>query len=331
MKNRLYMLWFLVVTLVISSLPFQFSISAETRERFPTMIEVDMTTGKEKKMQLSNRTRGTLSEIAPKTATEEFNPDKLTLSTEELLAFEKKIKTEYNEINFESDFTTFDGTANPSAIIGTDGRILVQDTTVFPNSTIAYVFVVFDGAYGNCSGFLYGPSTVITNSHCLWDDTLGYAQFAMVYPGRNGEDIPFGGSSATQIIVNSDFVNTQAPRHDYAIIKLNDPLGSYTGTLGFRYKENWEGAYARVTGYPADPYHDRDKPDHTQWTMRGPIENEGNGMLYYKMDTTGGQSGCPVYIDPAYAIGVHGYGNPSFNSGVKITQEMIAMFAYYYE
>lgn len=81
MKNRLYMLWFLVVTLVISSLPFQFSISAETLERFPTMIEVDMTTGKENKTQLSNRTRATLSEIAPKTATEEFNPDKLTLST----------------------------------------------------------------------------------------------------------------------------------------------------------------------------------------------------------------------------------------------------------
>lgn len=181
---------------------------------------------------------------------------------------------------------------------------------------------------------MFGPSTVITNSHCLWDPRYGYAQFIAVYPGRNGDEIPFGGSSAKQIIVNSDFVDTQQPRYDYGIIKLHDPLGSYTGTWGLQYNENWENTNMRVTGYPASPIHDIDKPDHTQWTMRGPIEYEANGMLYYKMDTTGGQSGCPVYIEPAYAGGIHGYGfggETGYNSAVKITREIISMFAYYYE
>lgn len=137
MKNRLYMLWFLVVTLVISSLPVQSSISAETLERFPTMIEIDMTTGEENKMQLSDRTREILSEIAPKAATEEFDPDNLTLSTEELLAFEKKIKAEYDEIVFESDISTSNESAYPSSINFPDERTLIEDTTVYPNSAIA--------------------------------------------------------------------------------------------------------------------------------------------------------------------------------------------------
>lgn len=334
MKNRLYMLWLLVVTLVVSSLPVHFSISAETLERFPTMIEVDMTTGEENKMQLSGRTRDILSEIAPRPATEEFDPDKLTLSTEELLDFEEKIKAEYDEIVFEGNIPPQNESAYPNNINFPDERTLIEDTTAYPNSAIAYVFIVFDDGYGDCSGFLYGPSTVITNSHCLWDPDYGYAQFITVYPGRNGQEIPFGGSSAKQILVNSDYVNTQQPKYDYGIIKIHDPLGSYTGTFGFRYRQNWEDTYTRVTGYPSDPIYDADKPDHTQWTMRGPIDFESDGMLNYRMDTTRGQSGGPVYIDPAYAVGIHGYGfrtEPGYNRAVKITQEMIAMFAYYYE
>ncbi|MCZ0704454.1 V8-like Glu-specific endopeptidase [Natronobacillus azotifigens] len=210
MKKRFYMLWFLVVTIVIS-LPVQFNTSAKTLERFPTMIEVDMTTGEVNKMQQSDRTRNILSEIAPGTAAAEFNPDNLTLSTDELLAFEKKIKAEYDEIVFENDISSFNENAYPSSINFPDERTLIKDTTVHPNSAIAYVFIVYDGGYYNGSGFMFGPKTVLTNSHCLWHPEYGYAQFIAVYPGRNGDDIPFGGSSAQQIIVNSDFVDTQQP------------------------------------------------------------------------------------------------------------------------
>jgi V8-like Glu-specific endopeptidase len=75
------------------------------------------------------------------------------------------------------------------------------------------------------------------------------------------------------------------------------------------------------------------------WHHAAPIERAENGRLFYKTDTTPGQSGAPVYVLPKagqysgpVVVGVHAYGVRSTpgafglaNSGVWIDAEMLKL------
>ncbi len=95
-------------------------------------------------------------------------------------------------------------------------------------------------------------------------------------------------------------------------MQLDCTIGDTVGWLGMMYKAKLhalDGVKARVQGYPGD------KPFGTQWLMNGTIAGATKLMLFYKMDTFGGQSGSPVFQPKGTAcgstpcgMGIHNYG-----------------------
>ena len=223
------------------------------------------------------------------------------------------------------------------SVIGTDERRQVTDTTVFPYRAIASLLISFPNSDGwICTGFFIDADTLATAGHCVFSHTEGgWATSITVYPGRNGDELPYGSASATNVFSVTGWVDDQDHRFDYGAIKINTPLGTTTGWLGYGAKidENLVKANVRIFGYPAD------KPSGEMWGTRRRIKGVDTEKVFYKIDTFGGQSGSPVYgrvsnVCQPCAFGIHtnGTGIQPFgdsNSGARVTSTVFADLAYW--
>jgi glutamyl endopeptidase len=112
-------------------------------------------------------------------------------------------------------------------------------------------------------------------------------------------------------------------------MQLDCEVGSEVGWIGMswtRGRDALANVRARVQGYPGD------KPGGTQWKMTGTTSASQKKMVFYPMDTGGGQSGSPVYRPNQPGCGVcgvalHAYGRGhgtgshwSDNHGPRITR-----------
>jgi glutamyl endopeptidase len=125
------------------------------------------------------------------------------------------------------------------------------------------------------------------------------------------------------------------PKSDFAVMQLGTSstttcdIGTTVGWFGISWTAGADaltGDSATVQGYPGD------KAFGSQWTMSGTIKQSTKQMVYYRMDTAGGQSGSPVF-DPAGALcgatpcgmAIHSYGvglpgaGSNANAGPRIT------------
>ena len=145
---------------------------------------------------------------------------------------------------------------------------------------------------------MIGRYHVLTAAHCVYDETNGrwYKNIA-VYPGRNGQDAPFGKFRASREFVPSGYVNTEGDhyssehmQYDIAVIEFDEPIGSTTGWLSYGYNNGMPDFVANIVGYPGD------KPG-TMWRAScdiDPTYTEPRRFDHY-CDTPGGYSGSGVY------------------------------------
>jgi len=223
------------------------------------------------------------------------------------------------------------------SVIGTDERRRVTDTTVYPYRAIASLVITFPLSGGwICTGFFIDADTLATAGHCLYSHTEGgWATSIAVYPGRNGDELPYGSAWATNIYTVTGWINGQDHRYDYGAIKIASPLGNTTGWLGYGAKidQNLVKVNIRIFGYPAD------KPTGEMWGTRRRIKGVATEKLFYKIDTFGGQSGSPIYgrvsnVCQPCAFGIHAYGTGiepfgDSNSGTRVTSTVFANLAYW--
>ena len=235
--------------------------------------------------------------------------------------------------------------------IGADSR-RPADPDVFAYSAIVYL-------QNGCTGFLLGNNTVATAAHCVYDrDSERWKQSGDVFVQQDGEeqygDLPKY-SYRCEVSRRALDANYVLARHrhtrwpwDYAVMKIHS-CGSNSSSVEKRVggfglymsSENWYGATTRLSGYPG--FNDVDRPPmmteaKTQWWGDGKIEEDHpNGYLTYTTDTSGGQSGAPVYgklplCQCIVAIGVHGGPTSSYfdpeNRGARIHS---ASFRFYVE
>jgi V8-like Glu-specific endopeptidase len=151
-----------------------------------------------------------------------------------------------------------------------------------------------------CTGAFIGPTVVLTAGHCLFDPNtaLGFATAVAVVPGKNGSAEPFGYEFADDILVPSGYIQTGTAALDLGVVILpNSQLSSQTGR--FRYAgsngSGLVGMTANLAGYPGEAPTE-------QWFHAGPIADRSytaandSGILSYPMDTSGGQSGSPIWV-----------------------------------
>lgn len=223
----------------------------------------------------------------------------------------------------------------PGSVIGADGRVRITGTTLYPYRAITYLLIKWkNGSYSACSGWYYGPRTVGTAGHCVYNKAAGgYAAAIWVYPGKNGSYSPYGYTTAYRVGTVYGWTSSSSPNYDYGMIQTRTALGSRVGWFGYWWQSSnsFPGVF-RVTGYPGD------KPSYTMWTMSGWNYKYTTYRLWYVIDTFGGQSGSPYYQTRnsvcCYAAGYHTYGTPlspypGYNSATRITQAAFNNMAYW--
>ncbi|HMQ26309.1 MAG TPA: trypsin-like serine protease [Acidimicrobiales bacterium] len=225
---------------------------------------------------------------------------------------------------------THEGTpVGGESVIGADGRVQVTDTTEYPASAIGQIEFTQNGSPFICTGWLIDPEFILTSGHCAYDPTAGGGdpiESAQFFPGRNGAYDPFGGCNVNGLFAKSGWRTKGKARHDWAIMRLDCPIGNTVGFLGFFAVpgvNQLDGKTGRVEGYPGD------KPFGTHWKMSGTMATRTDAsMIYYPIDTAGGQSGSPIMVanrpscGGPCGMGIHSYGasgNPPLNSGPRIT------------
>jgi len=210
----------------------------------------------------------------------------------------------------------------PYQVIGADGRVRVSPTTYFPVAARSRLAMTFpDGYAADCSGHLVGNKYLLTAGHCIHSQAHGgYATSVSVFPGQDGNLKPYGGAVSVHIRTTTGWVNSEDTDVDYALLTLSSNLGDTIGWFGLAYlgDDSLDNEpQVTLAGYPAD------KPWGTQWSESGPIIDYDDDLLYYDIDSFGGDSGAGVAIirntDRHYVTGVHHGWEGSDNLAVRIT------------
>jgi len=214
------------------------------------------------------------------------------------------------------------------AIIGTDDRVRVRETSSFPWRAICHLQIyTADGEDYGGTGWLIGPRTVITAGHCVFLHTLGaWVERIVVSPARNGRDRPFSSSVSREFQSIRGWIINGQPEHDYgAIILPADQAVPEAGHFGYSVSDtaSLRRAYLNVSGYPAD------REEATQWWSARSSRRVNETTIWYDADTAQGQSGAPVWrLDPRtgkrVVVGIHTNGADSGNSATRITADVFA-------
>jgi V8-like Glu-specific endopeptidase len=242
--------------------------------------------------------------------------------------------------------SSYGAAGKPEDVIGIDDRVLVSDTSATPWRCICHLEITYNtGQVGFGTGWFAGERTVITAAHCLYHRSpVRYATQVRVIPGRNGTLAPYGYVVASEFTWNKKWetspTDIEAAPYDYGAIfineKINDaPFGERIGYFGMRSydadakKRLLDMAIVNNAGYP----HEAMKRYGTMWFNAGRVHvnntpSSDERFLDYMVDTTGGDSGSPVFVldstrNQRYVVAIHTTGN-FVNRGVRITAEVYA-------
>lgn len=218
------------------------------------------------------------------------------------------------------------GFALESVVGGSDERVPVPDTRLYPFRAIANLLITArDGSEWVGTGWFISPRTLVTAGHCVCVKNSpvpgrnGWVRSIRVLAGRNGYFAPYGLVTSTHFLSVKGWVEEGDENFDYGALVIPVPLGERVGTFGFgaMADEALAGRTINVAGYPVD------KPDGTLWHDSRPIESVSPTKVHYALDTEGGQSGAPAYIirdGKRFSVAIHSYGGTVTNSGTRISQ-----------
>jgi V8-like Glu-specific endopeptidase len=237
-------------------------------------------------------------------------------------------------------------------VIGRDNRTRVTETDMSPWRMICSIRVTRGDLTNVGTGFMIGPRTLLTAGHVLVSpDNPHLPTRVQVIPGLNGERTPYRSHSAERFSVHPKWSKEFSPACDVALIHLGQNLGDELGWFRVDAKAPTEmiGHWVHVTGYPAEKKEARGQETSVPlsrqacqlWHHAAPIDRFEVGRVFYRVDTTEGQSGAPIYLldeDQNYAtptaVGIHAYGTrgtPSSrapaNSGVWFNPAILDFIA----
>lgn len=213
------------------------------------------------------------------------------------------------------------------AIIGRDDRVPMVNRS-FPWSAIGRIEgIAADGKRYSCTGTLIAKSIVLTNAHCVVNPNTHKVSRAIQFKpnlinGALQDNADVGNVEA--YYYGTDFKEDSATVdvNDWAVLKLDKPLGEKYGFLGWKAPSASEfpkfSNKLSLVGYSAD-FPSTPKvyggleltagPGLTAGVHRGcSVMGEKDGLLLHDCDTKGGASGGPILAkvdDEYYVVALH--------------------------
>lgn len=212
------------------------------------------------------------------------------------------------------------------------GRIKDPQTQEWPYRIHGHMIMKFLHDTYTGTGILIGPNHVLTAGHNLFKDGR-WATEVFFTPGRDQDDYPYGDSKGCVLLVHEKWQKNDKKKDDYdfGMVILDASIGNIIGWSGLLslpdvLLKEWP---VSITGYPGEKgsgnYYSTQ-----MWGMRETITNITPEKLFYKIETSEGQSGSgicgaqwPEY-EGFYTVGIHTgqeKEDASENRGVRLTKD----------
>lgn len=235
-----------------------------------------------------------------------------------------------------------DNNVSTYSLIDTDERVVD-----FTKSGV--VKLILNGPRGTAiaSGFVVDSHTIATAGHCIWEPEIG--RITKISEIRLFD--ANGNILKTVIPVEShvpqEFVNNEDQACDYGLITVNEDLSDYAifdlgvaldSAINAHCTVSVTGFPVNINGTTVNSY-----TNNVMYTGNGTLtipSLSDNNRLYYTTDTSGGNSGGPIYVTSSYygtvyytVIGIHTRGFNSddvdqLNSGVRMTTDLLHFYKF---
>jgi glutamyl endopeptidase len=210
-------------------------------------------------------------------------------------------------------------------VIGDDDREQVLNTLENPWRQVAALRIrASNGKTYAGTGWFISPTLRATAGHCVYmHEEGGWPVEIEVIPALNGTERPFDSVKSTKFESNNGWINDRNSDYDYGVIILDEPVSLSIGYFSFAAPpDNFlKSNIANISGYPTD----LDRATRQYYHARE-ITRASSRRLYYEIDTYGGQSGSPIWMNlgegERVAIGIHTTGSSTSNFGTRITEEI---------
>lgn len=235
---------------------------------------------------------------------------------------------------------------NARKVIGDDERVI--------DWTKSGVVKIIISTYSFGSGFIVDKHTIATAAHCLYDYDLkmfeGVTKILLfdadgnVIKYKDDKGIEKDSITPVEYHLPKEFItnNQNRKESDYALITVEEDLSKYMCfDLGIpldAFVNGETNATVSVTGFPG--YLNNDESHlvnthnkHMMYTGNGKIcSGSNNKFIYYEADTSGGNSGGPVYITESLngktyytVVAIHTTG-ANYNYGTRIDTNLIHFY-----
>lgn len=213
-----------------------------------------------------------------------------------------------------------------------DDRKIVRPTTQYPWSAICALLITTASQKKYLgTGWFIHPRVLVTAGHCVYlheQPTPAWASSIEVIPACDGKNRPFQSVISLTFRATDDWIHQKKPEADYGLIILAEEYSEHSriGHFGIHVLQQTTVSNTRYTlaGYPLDKSHL--DLEFTQWFHELPLKKLDDTMLFYEIDTLGGQSGAPIWEnrgnDQYYCIGLHTLGLHPANKGLRITPQI---------